>query len=84
MLGLFLLLAIGLMAGWLANMFTQGGGPGTAGNIIVGIAGSFLGGLLFQLFGDRLVGESEALTISFGVALVSAVVAVVVAGLIKR
>ena len=84
MLGLLLLVAIGLMAGWLANMFTHGGGLGTAGNIIVGIVGSLLGGLLFQQFGGRLVGEHEAVLISFGVALVAAVVFVIVAGMIKR
>lgn len=84
MLGILLLLAIGLMAGWLANFFTHGGGLGTAGNIIVGIVGSLVGGLLFQQFGGRLVGEHEALLISFGVALVGAVVLLVVVGLIKK
>jgi uncharacterized membrane protein YeaQ/YmgE (transglycosylase-associated protein family) len=84
MFGLLLLVAIGLMAGWLANMFTRGGGLGTAGNVIAGIAGSLVGGLLFQQFGARLVGEHGALFISFGVALATAVVFLVVAGLIKK
>ena len=86
MLGLFLFVFIGLMAGWMANFFTHGGGLGTTGNIIVGIVGSFLGGLLFQQFGARLFGMSEtpAVLLSFAVALVVAIVLLIVAHLIKK
>jgi len=86
MLGLFLLIAIGLMAGWLANFFTHGGGLGTVGNIIVGIVGSLLGGLLFQQIGVRLTGwlEESVLLASYGVALLLAVILLVIANLIKK
>ena len=84
MLGLFLLLGIGLMVGGMASSFTHGGRLGTTWYLILGIVGSLLGGILFQQFGDRLVGEHQALMISFAVALVGAIVLVVVGGLIKR
>jgi uncharacterized membrane protein YeaQ/YmgE (transglycosylase-associated protein family) len=85
MLGIFLFIVIGLLAGWMANFFTHGGGLGTTGNIIVGIIGSFLGGLLFQQFGTGLVGEgAPVVLVSFVAALVGAVVLLIIAGLIKR
>ena len=36
-------LLIGLVAGWLGSKIYQGSGLGILGNIIVGIAGSFVG-----------------------------------------
>jgi uncharacterized membrane protein YeaQ/YmgE (transglycosylase-associated protein family) len=84
LLGLFLLIAIGLVVGWLADFMTHGGRLGTTGNIIVGIIGSILGGLLFQQFGAMLVGEGPVVPASFGAAFVGAVILVIIAGLIKR
>ncbi len=86
MLGIFLLIAIGLVTGGLANFFTHGGRLGTAGNIAVGIVGSFAGGLLFQQFGVRLTGWDEApvALASFGAAFLMAVVLLIVVNLIKR
>ena len=44
---MFLLwVAIGLIAGWLASTVV-GGGYGIVGDIVVGIVGSFLGGIIF-------------------------------------
>jgi uncharacterized membrane protein YeaQ/YmgE (transglycosylase-associated protein family) len=86
MLGLFLLIAIGLVAGGVASSFTHGGRLGTTGNLVAGIAGSLTGGLLFQQYGASMFGMSEtpALLLSFAVALVVAVVVLIVAHLIKR
>jgi uncharacterized membrane protein YeaQ/YmgE (transglycosylase-associated protein family) len=86
MLGPFLLIAIGLVIGGLATFFTHGGGLGKVGNLVVGIVGSFLGGLLFQQFGARLTGwlEESVLLVSFGVAFVVAVILLVVANMIKK
>jgi uncharacterized membrane protein YeaQ/YmgE (transglycosylase-associated protein family) len=39
-------IVVGLIAGWLASAVV-GGGYGLVGDIVVGIVGSFLGGLLF-------------------------------------
>lgn len=38
---------IGLIAGWLASAVV-GGGLGVIGDIVVGVVGAFLGGLLFR------------------------------------
>ena len=40
-------IAIGLVAGWLASAVV-GGGYGVIGDIVVGVVGSFLGGLIFR------------------------------------
>ena len=37
---------LGAVAGWLAGLIVKGHGLGTIGNILVGIAGSFIGGWL--------------------------------------
>jgi len=42
---------IGLCAGWLAGVLTKGGGFGLFGNLIVGVIGALLGGLLFGALG---------------------------------
>ena len=86
MLGLFLLIAIGLVIGGLANFFTRGGGLGTIGNIIVGIVGSLLGGLIFQQFGVKLTGwiDESVILASYGVAFIMAVILLVIANLIKK
>ena len=46
-------IAIGLIAGWLAAAVV-GGGYGVIGDIVVGIVGSFLGGLVFHALGMRV------------------------------
>ena len=46
---LLIWMGIGLVAGWLASKVV-GGGYGVIGDIVVGILGSFLGGVLFREF----------------------------------
>lgn len=48
---LIVFLLIGAIAGWLAGKITKGRGFGLGGNIIVGIVGAFVGGMLFSWFG---------------------------------
>jgi uncharacterized membrane protein YeaQ/YmgE (transglycosylase-associated protein family) len=38
---------VGLIAGWLASVIV-GGGYGLIGDIVIGIVGSFIGGLIFR------------------------------------
>src|SRR4051794_12548997 len=45
------LLLIGLAAGWLAGQITKGSSFGLVNDLIIGIAGSFVGGILFWLLG---------------------------------
>jgi len=42
---------IGLAAGWLAGQLMKGGGFGLVGDIVVGVIGALLGGVLFRTFG---------------------------------
>ncbi len=44
-------LLIGLAAGWLAGQLTKGSGFGTVGNLVIGIIGALLGGVMFKLVG---------------------------------
>ena len=56
---LLIILAVGLIAGWLANRVVQGTGFGIAGDLIIGIIGALIGSwLLTQLgihIGSRIV-----------------------------
>jgi uncharacterized membrane protein YeaQ/YmgE (transglycosylase-associated protein family) len=42
-------LIIGLIAGWLASVVMGRGGYGIVGDIVVGIVGAFIGGLIARL-----------------------------------
>ncbi len=44
---LLLWIVVGLVAGWLASAVV-GGGYGLLGDIVIGVVGSFLGGLIFH------------------------------------
>lgn len=45
---LIIFLVVGAVAGWLAGVIVRGYGLGLAGNIVVGVVGSFVGGWLFS------------------------------------
>lgn len=49
-------LIIGAIAGWLAGKITRGHGFGLLTNLIVGVVGAVIGGLLFGLVGMEAVG----------------------------
>ncbi len=51
MIGLIVWLIIGGVVGWLAGMIMRDN-QGVVMNIVVGIVGSFLGGLIFSLDGE--------------------------------
>jgi uncharacterized membrane protein YeaQ/YmgE (transglycosylase-associated protein family) len=44
-------LLVGLVSGWLASQFVRGGGSGTVPDIVIGIVGAFIGGLVFRSAG---------------------------------
>jgi uncharacterized membrane protein YeaQ/YmgE (transglycosylase-associated protein family) len=71
-------LIIGAIIGWIAGKLWVGHGFGLLGNILVGIAGSFIGGFLFGwIFGTTgIVGWISAI--------LGAVVLLIIAGLIKK
>jgi uncharacterized membrane protein YeaQ/YmgE (transglycosylase-associated protein family) len=58
--GFFVMLIVGLAAGWLAGKFVDGTGFGLLGDVIVGVIGAFIGDWLFPrlglYFGPWLIG----------------------------
>ncbi|MDE2332215.1 MAG: GlsB/YeaQ/YmgE family stress response membrane protein [Bradyrhizobium sp.] len=52
--GLFVILFVGLVAGWIAGKVVSGTGFGIIGDILIGIAGAFVASWLFPKLGVRL------------------------------
>ncbi|MEO8212323.1 MAG: GlsB/YeaQ/YmgE family stress response membrane protein [Myxococcales bacterium] len=76
---ILLWIVIGLVAGWLASAVV-GGGYGVIGDIVVGVVGAFIGGLVFRKLGVGTVFAGLAGTIF--VAFVGAVILLLVLRLI--
>lgn len=74
-------MAIGLIAGWLASAVV-GGGYGVVGDIVVGIVGAFLGGLLFRSTGTAAPFGGLAGTIF--IAFIGAIVLLLLLRLVNR
>jgi uncharacterized membrane protein YeaQ/YmgE (transglycosylase-associated protein family) len=51
MLDFLWFILIGACAGWLAGQILKGGGFGVVGNIIIGVIGAVIGGLIVRLAG---------------------------------
>lgn len=48
---MLLVLIIGLVAGWAVGKVMPGRGLGLIGDLVIGILGAFVGGLLFSMWG---------------------------------
>jgi uncharacterized membrane protein YeaQ/YmgE (transglycosylase-associated protein family) len=57
-------LLIGLAAGWLAGQFTKGRSFGLVNDLIIGVIGSFIGGILFGLLGLSAAGPIGSLIVA--------------------
>ena len=73
-------IVIGGLAGWLASVLVRGGGMGVLMNVIVGIIGAFIGGLIVELFGGT--GFTGFNLWSFVVAFIGAAVLLLVVRLV--
>ncbi len=78
--GLIVLLAIGCAAGWLAGVIWRGGGFGFVWNMVIGVAGSFLGGWIFNLLGITFGGVPG----QFVAALAGALILLAIVNLFRR
>jgi len=78
---LLIWVAIGLIAGWLASAVV-GGGYGVAGDIVVGIVGSFLGGFIFRAL--HVAAPFHGIASTIFVAFVGAVLLLLALRLIHR
>ena len=80
MIGLIVWLIIGGVVGWLAGMIMRDN-QGVVMNIVVGIIGAFLGGLIF----DHGEINNAPLTVeSFAVSLIGAVILLAIVNLMRR
>jgi uncharacterized membrane protein YeaQ/YmgE (transglycosylase-associated protein family) len=63
---LVLWIVIGLISGWLASAVV-GGGYGLIGDIVIGVVGAFLGGMLFRALGihTHLSGLPATILVAF-------------------
>ena len=77
---ILLFLFIGLIAGWLASKIMGGSGYGIVGDIVVGVAGSFIGGFLFRLVGVTAYGMLGSIVM----AVIGAIVLIAVLRALKR
>ena len=82
-MNLLLFIVLGGIAGWLASVIMKTNNrQGILLDIVVGIVGAFLGGLLFNLFGAR--GVTGFNLWSFVVALVGAVSLLAIVRAVRR
>lgn len=82
-MNLLLFIVLGGIAGWLASIIMHTNArQGMLLNIVVGIVGAFLGGLLFNLFGAR--GVTGFNLWSLVVALIGAVVLLGIVRAVRR
>ena len=52
--GLFVIIVVGIVAGWLAGRVMEGGGFGLVGDLLVGLVGAFIGDWLLPRLGIHL------------------------------
>lgn len=76
-MGILLFIIFGAIVGWIASMIVgTNREQGALGNIVVGILGAFLGGIIMNAFGDR--GITGFNISSFLVALLGAVILLII------
>ncbi len=77
-----ILLIIGAIAGWLAGVLVKGYGFGLVGNIVVGIVGAFIAGLILPRVGLTFGGS--AILASIIHATIGAVILLLIIRVVKR
>lgn len=82
-------LVMGGIAGWLASiLMKRDGSMGIVANVVVGIIGAFIGGLVVNLFSGRGLTTFETGTgiswTNFFVALLGAIILLAIVNLVKR
>ncbi len=78
---LIVMLIVGALAGWLAGRIMKGRGFGLLGNIIVGIVGAFVAGLVLPTIGLSVGGGFWSALLH---STIGAVILLFVIGLIKK
>lgn len=82
-MGIILYIIFGALVGWIASIIMgRNAEQGAIGNIIVGIVGAFIGGIIMRLFGTA--GVTGFNLRSFLVALLGAVILLFIFNLFRR
>ena len=63
--GILAWLVVGLISGWLAGLFMRGRGYGIVWDIIIGLIGAFVGGLICSFFVQGMAGFWGTILVSF-------------------
>jgi uncharacterized membrane protein YeaQ/YmgE (transglycosylase-associated protein family) len=64
--GILMWILVGLLAGWLTGLVMRGGGYGIIRDIVLGLIGAFVGGLIFSTFmPDREYGFWGSVGVAF-------------------
>lgn len=75
----FWMVLVGMIAGWLAGQFMTGKGFGVIGDILVGVIGALIGGILFEkaglfsgssMIGSLIVATTGAIILLYGLRMV--------------
>ncbi len=74
-------LVIGLIAGWLASVVMGRGGYGIVGDIIVGVIGAFIGGVIARALG--LFGPAANDPISWGSLIFAIIGAIILIAIVR-
>jgi uncharacterized membrane protein YeaQ/YmgE (transglycosylase-associated protein family) len=80
-MGILAWIIVGLIAGWLAGKVMKGGGYGVLMDIVLGILGAVVGGLIFNSLG---VWRDRGMIGSIIVAFIGAVILVWITRLFKK
>ncbi len=85
-MNLIIWLAVGGLVGWVASMLMRTEGQqGIVLNVVVGIVGAFIGGLLLApMFGTGTINTNDFSVGSLGVSLLGAVVLLGIVNLFRR
>lgn len=81
-MGILSWVVVGALAGWIAGLIIKGSGSGFLMNIVIGIVGAFIGGLIMNLIGN--VGVTGFNIWSLLVSVLGAVVLLGIVGLFRR
>ena len=63
--GIIAWLVVGLISGWLAGVVMKGGGYGIVLDIVLGLVGAFVGGLVFSFFVVGATGFWGSIAVAF-------------------
>lgn len=80
MIGILIWLVIGGVVGWLAGLIMRDNN-GILVNVIVGIVGAFIGGLIVN---GGSINDAPLSIVSFGVSLLGAIILLAIVNLVRR